>query len=1117
MNDLAAQSLDLVSHELSTTLDAARGQIEAYIDGQTGVESLMRCAELLHLAGGALKIVEAHGAALLAEEMRETCKFIGTARDEELIERGVETLTRAMVQLPAYIDRLLGGGRDVALILLPLINDLREVTKRPILSEGTLVLLSSGTQGRFVTMPAPVEGLREEADRDGLALLRPLFQAALLGWIRGDRPERQLEQLVDVSRKIEQAVKTEPGRQLWYVLTAVLEALRNEGLDETIALKRLVGQADRQLKRLIDEGESAFVQAPPVDLLNGLLYYVGRASGDQERLEELRAVYNLDELVPAAEQLAVARNELAGPSTKLMGTVANAIREDLGSVKDALDIFVRTGMDDAADLAPQLEMLKKIGDTLGVLGLAELRDAIRTQAKELKSIVVASAVPAEAALERIAATLLDVEDTLDRDLVKAVAPAGQNARAEELDEDAHYRQVTKTVLGECIVNLSHVKETVVQLVDNPGNVRVLDQVGPQLEGITAGLLMLGKSRSVGVVERIGAVIRARLASGEAMLNSSELERLADAIVSIEYYMETVAAGRSDPGYMLDNAERCLGVIERYSAPAPTAAPLEAIEPPEEPEDIDLGEADEAETLVATDEEDAEPAARPAVMRVGDERADPELVELFIEEAKEEIVGIKRALSAWRDDFDDREALVSVRRAFHTLKGSGRMVGAQLIGEFCWAVEKILNRVINRTLPVSEAMLELLDDAVKALPQLVEQLEIGTRPRSDIDQLMSRAGAIAETGSSAVLANETMQMQVLEGPQLDIAPRPTPPAAAMDPVLAEIFAKETRGHLGVIGDYLATVETEEPPYTVEEALFRACHTLLGSAKMAAFEPLVEVVEPLSTYIGALYDAGTGLAEAGRSTLQRALFAMQRMVAALEENEDYDDDVSELVADLRELVSTGTAELVDADAGGDAVADTGTREFDPEIAAIFSEEASELLDSAELALQDFRRDATQTDELAELQRLLHTLKGGARMAGLEFMGNLSHSLEDLLAGMAAGRLAPSGDALDVIQQSLDQLHHMRDSIGAGRTPAEPTALLDRIAQVTHATAAPAPTAERLPEEELAEAIDDVAEEALDTTGIEIEELSLDDAETIIESGPDFEDLESMTLTSEDLTFF
>ena len=49
---------------------------------------------------------------------------------------------RAMVQLPSYLDRVLAGGRDLALVLLPLLNDMRAVRGSPLLSEGTLLSLN---------------------------------------------------------------------------------------------------------------------------------------------------------------------------------------------------------------------------------------------------------------------------------------------------------------------------------------------------------------------------------------------------------------------------------------------------------------------------------------------------------------------------------------------------------------------------------------------------------------------------------------------------------------------------------------------------------------------------------------------------------------------------------------------------------------------------------------------------------------------------------------------------------------------------------------------------------------------------------------------------------------
>src|SRR5438477_3857162 len=187
LDDLAAHSFELVNRELASTLDNARRELEEYVDGNSERGALLRTADLLHLARGALKIVEIHGAALLAEEMEQTCRALAEPGDHENGEQALEALTRAMVQLPAYLERVLGGGKDVALVLLPLLNELRQARDKPSLSEGTLVLLNSGPFERHIeerSAPGPVatdvgRGFDKVAQR-----LRPAFQASLLGWIR---------------------------------------------------------------------------------------------------------------------------------------------------------------------------------------------------------------------------------------------------------------------------------------------------------------------------------------------------------------------------------------------------------------------------------------------------------------------------------------------------------------------------------------------------------------------------------------------------------------------------------------------------------------------------------------------------------------------------------------------------------------------------------------------------------------------------------------------------------------------------------------------------------------------------------------------------------------------
>ncbi len=335
--------------------------------------------DLLHSAHGVLRLVEVYGAALLAEEMEHVTRYLLTSgSDQKRQIDGLDALMRAMVQLPAYLERVLSGGRDLALVLLPLLNDLRSVRGSPLLSEGTLLLLNLKSD-QSAQPQAQGPGDQSITVAQWARRLRPRFQIGLLGYIRGDRTVQNLEILAKVCEKLEQVATTQPVFQLWWVTGAILEALRANGLEGSATLKRLLGQADRQIKTLYELGEARYCEDPPIDLLNNLLYYVARASTSGGRISAVRASFKLAELLPVDDSIEQERESLSAPSVKLMRTVAAAIKEDLSKVKDVLDIFVRRGGGQSEELAPQLELLKKISDTLGVLGLGELRQRVQDE------------------------------------------------------------------------------------------------------------------------------------------------------------------------------------------------------------------------------------------------------------------------------------------------------------------------------------------------------------------------------------------------------------------------------------------------------------------------------------------------------------------------------------------------------------------------------------------------------------------------------------------------------------------------------------------------------------------------------------------------------------------
>jgi chemosensory pili system protein ChpA (sensor histidine kinase/response regulator) len=273
---------------------------------------------------------------------------------------------------------------------------------------------------------------------------------------------------------------------------------------------------------------------------------------------------------------------------------------------------------------------------------------------------------------------------------------------------------------------------------NEYSVQGLDNVPQLLRGITAGLLMLGKGRAVELMDAIGKQVRKLIEPGAAPPDSIRLERVADAIVSIEYYMETLQNGRTDPWYMLDNAEMCLKTLADDEALA--RVPNLNLSSSDAAKTMKL---DPADTIAMERTKRAHAATNPLIVVPEPEAVDPQFVELFIEEAKEEIASVQKTFPLWDENPMDLEALSSMRRSFHTLKGSGRMVGARAIAEFAWSIENLLNRIIDKTLSRTPGMMSLLRNSVAALPQLVEQLETGRPSTAPTEALMTRAFAYAD--------------------------------------------------------------------------------------------------------------------------------------------------------------------------------------------------------------------------------------------------------------------------------------------------------------------------------------------------------------------------------------
>ncbi|HJT99057.1 MAG TPA: Hpt domain-containing protein, partial [Rhodanobacteraceae bacterium] len=484
-------ALNWVKHELDATLKQARDALEGYVENPSDVSLMRESAVHLHQVQGTLRMVELYGAAMVVEEMERVAKALldDTVKQRE---EAYSVLMRGMVQLPDYLERVQSGHKDIPIVLLPLLNDLRACRGDNLLTESALfspdLSIELPPDAAGAASPLAVADLRAQALR-----LRLAFQAALLKWFRDESAGEHLDRLSNVLDRLRTLSYGSEPRRLWWIAVAVIETVRDGGLDPGIAVKLLFGGVDREIRRYAEQGESGFAASPPRELVKNLLYYVAHSSGQGPRARDVRATYRLDTLLPTQKELQHAQGSMTGHNRNLLDTVSVAIKEDLLRVKEALDIFLRSTDANPSDLASQAEVLDRVGDTLGMLGLGMPRKVVSEQRTIIEEMADSRRGIDEGALLDVAGALLYVEASLD-DHIERLGAGGESTESSEGALElpkAEVRKILDALMREAAVNIQQAKHDIIAFIESPWEHARVEQIPRLLEEISGALRMLG--------------------------------------------------------------------------------------------------------------------------------------------------------------------------------------------------------------------------------------------------------------------------------------------------------------------------------------------------------------------------------------------------------------------------------------------------------------------------------------------------------------------------------------------------------------------------------------------------------------------------------------------------
>ena len=321
-------TLKWVKNEIDESLDQTRQALEAYVEKPDDRTQIRFCATYLHQVYGTLQMVEIYGGALLAEEMEQLAHAIEQGKVQNR-DDAFDALMRAILQLPSYLEHLEQGQQDLPVILLPLLNDLRAARGEHLLSENAFF-----SPDLKVAPPAPLEEEQKQVEIKKFAKkLRSVYQSSLVGLYRNQDIKNNLKKMGAVLRELVNSATSENASRLWWVASGLIEAILQGGLKLNTPIKQLIGQIDPYIKDLITKGEEVFEEQPPQDLLKNLLYYVARSTSEGKRVTQIKAAFNLEEMLPSGNDISEAFDKLRGSNSELMRSVSAVIKEDLRSLR----------------------------------------------------------------------------------------------------------------------------------------------------------------------------------------------------------------------------------------------------------------------------------------------------------------------------------------------------------------------------------------------------------------------------------------------------------------------------------------------------------------------------------------------------------------------------------------------------------------------------------------------------------------------------------------------------------------------------------------------------------------------------------------------------------------
>ena len=762
--------------------------------GELDASHLRIARQQLHQAVGALEMVGLRVPAKILRTMEALAqKFV--QRPELCSEDAANKVERASFALTEYLEGVLKGKQASSVALFPQYR--------------AVVDLIGGDEHAHPADLWPIDwrwqdvaALEGVAAADYSPSLRAQMDQAVLRVMRGG-DAHAAQRMAELSAGLASGQSETEPRAFWMIASAFFEGIAKALFPEDVYTKRAASRVLRQYAALA-RGERSISDRLALDLA----FFCSLAQADSDALppalKRVQNVYGLARSKPLqyeVEQFGRFDPALMTATRKRIAAAAETWSALAGGDTNRLKVV-------AEQFAAVADSIVKLHPDSTYLGRA-LNRAIDATVRSGGAPVASVAMEVATAILYLEAAYEDLDPTdsqmSERSVrlaqrLEHVTAGGESEPLESWMEDLYRRvsdrQTMGSVVDELRVTLAGVEKSLDQFFRTPHDKAPLHEVPSQLAQ------MRGVFSVLGLDQASLAALRMRDSVEKFMVDDVDVEsarrgifeKLGNSLGALGFLIDMLSYQRAlakklfvydeDLGEFrpLMGREKAAEAQSVESAMLATQ-PMPVVEPVAEPRmdlELDLGavvQTTEATPSAPTEVEDASAQAvvAPSVVApamIADEGAseeEDELIDIFLDEAREVV---QNGLAAARELAADPSNLAeqtTLRRAFHTLKGSSRMVDLTEFGEAAWAYEQLLNTWLAEQRPASDDLISASSTAMQAFGLWIEDIAAHTDAAWSAAEFRKTADAMRLEGRLIALQTPAQDVAIASEPET--APEP----------------------------------------------------------------------------------------------------------------------------------------------------------------------------------------------------------------------------------------------------------------------------------------------------------------------------------------------------------